>query len=171
MLASNKAVDSGTWSVLVNGGTDVYVRRKVSVSFKECVLVSLALLLLVTSLCLFYKGPPINDIHHITLKAKAHQGRIWPQLIIIDVHLRIRRWGGEAYCISKKGTAGEIEMGKKSSRFQGCCENALIQCFQMSPHLIVWRFHPLPFCGQPLDRVWRRAGHKRVWRLKLQSIK
>ena len=27
------------------------------------------------------------------------------------------------------------------------------------------------FYGQPLDRVWRRAGHKRVWGLRIQTIK
>ena len=33
--------------------------------------------------------------------------------------------------------------GKKiSSRFRGCCENALIQGFETSPHLIVWILNP-----------------------------
>ena len=40
----------------------------------------------------------------------------------------------------------------------------------MSHHLLVWSFHPKPFYGQPLDRVWRRAGHKRLWGWKLQII-
>ena len=51
--------ESGSWAVIAlnsGGRSDIYIRRKVEVNFKECVLVSLALLLLVTSLCLFYKG-------------------------------------------------------------------------------------------------------------------
>ena len=34
-------------------------------------------------------------------------------------------------------------IGKKiSSRFRGCCKNALIQSFKTSPHLIVWILNP-----------------------------
>ena len=45
---------------------------------------------------------------------------------------------------------GKVEMAKKLFRgFEGCHENALIQSFEMSPHLIRWEFRSKTFNGQP----------------------
>ena len=45
-----------------------------------------------------------------------------------------------------------------SSRFRGCCENALIQGFKTSPHLIVWILNPQPLLwpasGSGLEKGW-----------------
>ena len=38
--------------------------------------------------------------------------------------------------------SGKLKWQKISSQFRGCCENALIQGFETSPHLIVWILNP-----------------------------
>ena len=84
-MRSNKS-DDGTWTVMI--GDEMYVRRKVSVSFKEGVLVSLALLLLVTSLCLFYKNwkknyRDINQLPYYSYMYKDESPEVPPRPLVV----------------------------------------------------------------------------------------
>ena len=85
-MRSNKSDDDGTWTVMI--GNEMYVRRKVSVSFKEGVLVSLALLLLVTSLCLFYKNwkknyRDINQLPYYSYMYKDESPEAPPRPVVV----------------------------------------------------------------------------------------
>ena len=54
----------------------------------------------------------------------------------------------------------EAEVGSISKKSRGCCRGRYDRTSLIGG----------PFYGQPLNRVWRRAGHKRVWGLRIQTI-
>ena len=62
--------------------------------------------------------------------------------------------------------------GKKIlKRFQDCHENALIQSFEMSPHLICLECGTKTLLWPASGMGLEQAGHKRVWERLLQTIK
>ena len=63
--------------------------------------------------------------------------------------------------------SGKLKWEKISGRFEGCYENALVQSFEMSPHLVVvWILNPQTPSPEPIQRLAIRALG---W--KLQTIK
>ena len=51
--------------------------------------------------------------------------------------------------------------GKKNGCQRGCHENALIECFEKSPHLMGLADYPYNlFIIQPMDQVWMRLAIK-----------
>ena len=53
--------------------------------------------------------------------------------------------------------SGKLKWEKISSRFEGCYENALIQSFEMRPHLIVWILNPQPLLWPALLQTRSRG--------------
>ena len=60
---------------------------------------------------------------------------------------------------------------KIPNEFQGCHENALIESFKMSPHLIVHNCHSQTLLWPASSRPNPKAGHKRVLEWQLRTIK
>ena len=84
-----------------------------------------------------------------SLKVKTKSFEEWLILLAVETVSTVRQ--GKSKCI------------KTLNGFRGCHENAINESCKMNPHLICLGWHPRSLYGQPLDQVWRVAGHEKEW--------